>query len=118
MSKFEKVVVIEDDEFLLEYMCVVLNLHNYDVVGFAHKPNDKEFEKEKSELAIIDIFLPNGNGLEIAQEIRARDPDQKIILTSADQHTLHFLGESLADAVLPKPFTGQQLMKVVQQLEA
>jgi DNA-binding response OmpR family regulator len=117
MAKFEKIVVIEDDEFLLEHMCVVLNLHDYEVVGFASKPKDEDLLKAKPELNIIDIFLPNGNGLEIAQEIRAKNPRQKIILTSADQHTLHFLGEALADAVLPKPFTGLQLMQVVQQLE-
>ncbi len=117
MSKFEKIIVIEDDEFLLEHICVVLNLHDYEVVCFANKPSSEDFLKEKPELAIIDIFLPNGNGIELAQEIREQNPDQKIILTSADQHTLHFFGETIADAVLPKPFTGIQLMNVVQQLE-
>ncbi len=108
-----KIIVIEDDENLLAHITVVLQMKNHEVICYPDAPSAKNVLEISPDLVIIDIFLPNGNGIILSEEIKLLDPSFKIILTSADQHSLHFLGEVVANAVLPKPFSGKELLQIV-----
>lgn len=110
-----KILVIEDDECLLEHMSIVLELKEHEVAGFSDALKASEVVELQPDLAIVDIFLPSGNGVTLSSKIKALNPNVKIILTSADQHTLHFSGEVIANAVLPKPFSGQELLALVSE---
>jgi DNA-binding NtrC family response regulator len=111
-----RIVVVEDDENLLEHMSVLLAMHEHEVTGFSAAPSAQEVVSLCPDLTIMDIFLPNGNGVDLSGRIKSIDPELKIILTSADQHTLHFSGEVIANAVLPKPFSGKQLLALVEDV--
>lgn len=110
-----KILVIEDDENLLEHISLVLQLHQHEVTGYADVLDPDEIIALQPDLAILDIFLPHGNGVNLSKKMKGAAPELKIILTSADQHSLHFRGEAVADAVLPKPFSGEELLMIVEQ---
>jgi DNA-binding response OmpR family regulator len=69
-------------------------------------------------LVIVDIMMPGVNGLDFANQLSIERPQSEILYISG--FTGSIAVESIAlrkpQSVLPKPFTGQQLVARVQQL--
>lgn len=66
---------------------------------------------ETPDLAVIDLMLPGMNGWELAEKLRADRPDCPIAITSV----LDPADFPLAEASLPKPFTGAQVLQVLSE---
>lgn len=69
------------------------------------------FLKEKPELIILDINLPNRSGIDICREIREKNSTPIIVLSARDSEddklTLFELG---VDDYVAKPFSSRELM--------
>ena len=63
------------------------------------------------EIAVIDLVLPGMTGAEFAESIRKRFPSCAIVITSV----LDPESYPHADAVLPKPVTGDDVRRVVAE---
>jgi CheY-like chemotaxis protein len=62
------------------------------------------------DVAILDYNMPGRNGLELAQEIRARFPDMPIALATANvQDEIIAQARAINAAFIPKPMTEQGL---------
>lgn len=59
-------------------------------------------------LAVVDLVLPGRSGREFAEELRASHPACVLAITSV----LDAAEYPDADAVLPKPFTGEQVREL------
>lgn len=68
------------------------------------------YEVAEPELAVIDLVLPGINGWELAERLRRAKPDCVIAITSV----LDTKDYPASDAILPKPFTGAQIRRVLQ----
>jgi PAS domain S-box-containing protein len=81
----EKVLIVEDDEIVRTMAAKVLRDRGYTVsaVGNAGEAREK-FEKEQHEFDLVftDIVLPDASGLDLADELRSREPGIKILVTS------------------------------------
>jgi DNA-binding response OmpR family regulator len=70
----KKILIIEDDTNLLSNYVTELELRKYTVLSVTD--GAKGFEtvmKEKPDLILLDIMLPNKNGIDILEEIRSED---------------------------------------------
>jgi DNA-binding NarL/FixJ family response regulator len=75
------------------------------------------------DLVITDIFMPQKDGIETIRDLRATRPEIKILALSGD---LGFEGRSIRDAVqllgadrvLGKPFSNDELVRIVEQMLA
>ncbi len=83
--------------------------------AFTGEDGLRVFRKIKPDYVLLDVFMPGKDGLETLLEIRREAPQAKVIVTSGKQHLLG--GQSLkmaqkigADTILPKPFTGKELL--------
>jgi len=76
-------------------------------------------EREKPSLAIIDILMPEMDGLEVLQEFEKAQMGIPVILISAEQtyyaHRCHLRGFG-ASLFLTKPFGPQQLLDAIRRL--
>jgi two-component system OmpR family response regulator len=72
----------------------------------------------RPDLLLLDLLLPDGNGLELCREVKAADPSLPVLIVSADlRPDLQVdLGGCGADAVLPKPFDPDTLESLVANL--
>lgn len=98
------ITIIEDDENVRELYAYVLEQSGYTVDGFA---TVEAFEKglKRSDLFVIDIQLPDGNGLQVCEKLKDSEEFGKIpvIIISANIHAIEKTS-SRADLFLPKPF--------------
>ena len=102
-----KILIVEDEPSLRELVSRSLEKERY-VVETA---SDMESAMEKVELydydcILLDIMLPDGNGLEILQHLKMlRKKENVIILSAKDSLEDKIHGLDLgADDYLPKPF--------------
>ena len=113
------ILVIDDDRQFREYLVQVLVREGHQVVeakdGLAGTGVAKA---EKPDLVIVDILMPEMDGLEVIREVKRDSPQSKIIAVSGGGHQLHvdFLPAAKklgASAVLYKPIEPEDLLKCV-----
>lgn len=117
-----RALVIDDDELVRETLVAILRSVDMDVVA-ARDGNEglQLFDSDPADLVITDILMPNKEGIETITELRARDSDVKIIAISGGGQVAGpkylKLAESIgANRTLPKPFTPQQVLTIVNEL--
>jgi len=81
-----KLVIVDDHEALREGLVVLLEAHGVDVVGATGTvAGTLELATTvRPDVAIIDIRLPDGSGIDLARELLARQPDLGVILYTGD----------------------------------
>lgn len=102
-----KILIIEDDPSLREIIHTTLKKERYIV----EEAPDYQTALEKTEdysydCILLDIMLPDGNGLSLLEEFKTKHKKENIIIISAkDSLEDKILGLDLgADDYLPKPF--------------
>ena len=116
---FKKILIIEDDQDISH----LLHLHLKDLgchVDQAHR-GDVGLEKAVSteyDLVILDLLLPEIDGLEICRRLRARPPYTPILMLTARSSELdRVLGLEIgADDYLTKPFSIREFLARVKAL--
>lgn len=74
------------------------------------------------DLIICDLFMPNKDGMELIMELRLNKNKVKIIAISGGTKNLpaemylNVTSETGADRILEKPFHGEKLIRVVEEL--
>ncbi len=101
-----KILVAEDDEDIVELLKLYLENAGYWVVA-GNNGNEAYdlFLKEKPDLAILDIMMPELNGYELTKKIREKGNIPILILSAKNQDSDKILGLNLgADDYITKPF--------------
>ena len=119
MDKKYKVLLCEDDTNLGMVTKNVLELHDYDVIlerdgrlGLA------AFQRERFDICLLDIMMPNMDGFTLAEEIRDIDPDVPLFFLSAKTMKSDILdGYKLgADDYLTKPVDTDVLLAKIRAI--
>ena len=102
-----KLLIVEDDKSLREIMYRALTGEGYvvEVAPTYYDACDK-IAGYSYDCILLDIMLPDGNGLRLLEQIKALDKDDRVIIISA-RDSLDDKIEGLdlgADDYLPKPF--------------
>ena len=114
-----RVALVDDESHIRETVGYALERGGYQVRTYADGLEAwKVFESELPDLAILDILMPQMDGLELCRKIRERSEEIPIIfLTSRDDELDRVLGLELgADDYLCKPFSLRELMARVKVL--
>lgn len=102
-----KILLAEDDSALSNGIALAFQGDNAKITKCPNMKNAKENLSEQTfDLAILDINLPDGNGLDLLCEIKKRDNTPVIMLTANDMETDIVAGlEMGADDYITKPFS-------------
>lgn len=81
-----KLMIVDDHEALREGLEVMLSQAGHDVVGVAGNVAAAIdlVEVAEPDVAIVDIRLPDGNGIALTRELLSRRPDLGVILYTGD----------------------------------
>jgi two-component system response regulator (stage 0 sporulation protein F) len=74
-------LLVDDERSLAENLAEALTTAGHDVV-VAHTVADALAHNRRIQTAVLDVRLPDGSGLDIARQLRARDPDIQILFIS------------------------------------
>lgn len=106
------ILIVEDDIPLAEGLCRALQSENIDTVSCktlreaGTMLSQRQGTEEKFSLVVLDVNLPDGNGLDFLQKIKGRYDISVIMLTANDMETDIVAGlESGADDYITKPFS-------------
>jgi len=117
-----QVIVVDDDPFVREVAGIFLKGAGLDPVEAADGDEAiTAFEKEPFAIALIDLFMPNRDGLETIAEIKRRWPATRIIAMSGGSklidkvQALDWAQGFGADAMIAKPF---DLRNLIEQVDA
>lgn len=112
----KKILIIDDEPKIVEICRDYLKASGFDVIS-ALDGNiglDK-FHKEKPDLIILDLMLPNVDGLDICREIRKEATTPIIMLTARVDESDKLIGLELgADDYITKPFSPRELVARVR----
>lgn len=113
-----KILLVEDNEMVAKGLIYSLEQKGYQI---SHKTKIKDtiefLEKQKVELAILDISLPDGNGFYLYQEIIKEKEIPTIFLTAKDEEDDIVKGLELgAEDYITKPFSTKELIARIQKV--
>lgn len=113
------ILLVEDEENLQEALKLNLELEGYEV-SIAGNGIDalRSVEREHFDLMILDVMLPEMDGITVCESIRIQNPDLPILILSARNSSAdRVLGlKKGADDYLTKPFNLEELLLRVSKL--
>lgn len=111
-----RILVIEDDRFLSESLARLLGAHNYDVVrAFTGTDGLREVASTLPDLVVLDLNLPDKDGVVVCRHLRTHYRFPIIMLTSRNESIDKVIGlEAGADDYIVKPFDGHELVARVR----
>lgn len=114
----KKVLVVEDEAKIMEFIEPYLENSGYEVVkAYTGKEAESRLEKEKPDMVLLDLMLPDKSGEEILRNLRKTSRIPVIILTakSSEDSVIHGLDMG-ADDYITKPFSPRQMVARVNAL--
>jgi len=108
-----RILAVDDDRDILMVLRANLQLHNFEVItADTWEKAEKLLPQYPPDLVLLDVMLPDGDGMEICRTLRKRMPDLPIImLTARDKVSDKVIGlESGADDYVVKPFETLELV--------
>src|SRR3984957_3100135 len=108
-----KVLYAEDEIFLGKIVKETLDSRGFEVVmvtnGAAVLP---AYQTERPDICVLDIMMPDRNGFEVAEDIRALDEDIPIIFLTAKTQTEDLVRgfRTGANDYIRKPFSMEELI--------
>lgn len=113
MPERKHILIIEDDLDIASITALSLRSEGFDVsVEHSAENGLTHIQREPPDLLLLDLMLPDGDGLQVCRTLRERQDYIPIIITSAKTSETHrVLGLELgADDYLPKPFSMTELV--------
>jgi len=118
-EKKKSILLVEDEENLQEALKLNLELENYEVTS-AFDGNEalKMIQQEYFDLIILDVMLPEVDGITVCETIRLQNNNIPILILSARNSSAdRVLGlKKGADDYLTKPFNLEELLLRVSKL--
>ncbi len=115
----KKIMVVDDSAFMRTLIKKIASANNG--VEIIEAEDGKQavelYGRERPELTLMDVVMPNLSGVEALRQIKETDPDAKVIMVSAAGQDL-IIKEAIAlgayDFIL-KPFKEEQVQEAIEK---
>ena len=113
-----KVLVVDDAQFLRVRLTRMLTEHGYDIVEAENGDRAiAQYEANAPDAVLLDITMPEKDGLEVLREIRGKHPDARVVmLTALGQQSivLEAIKAGARDFIV-KPFEQERVLSALQK---
>ncbi len=114
----EKILIVEDERNIASFVAMYLKNARYQV-EIARDGGEalQKAENTKPDLVVLDLMLPDVDGLEVCRQIRAGSDVPILMLTARDDDIDKIVGlEVGADDYLTKPFNPRELVARIKSI--
>jgi len=107
-----QILLVDDDRALIDVLSMALEDVGFDVRTAANgKLGWEALQEKRPDLVVLDLLMPELDGLQVCKLIRAKYTVPIVMLTSRDQEMDKILGlEMGADDYVTKPFSTRELI--------
>ncbi len=112
----KNILVIDDDESIIWVIKKALEPSGYKITSRTRLASGLKAVQDKTHIVLLDLILPDGDGLDGLREIRSVNPDAIVIMITANakmQSTITAMKEGAYDYI-EKPFDIEELKIVVE----
>lgn len=113
----EHIIVVDDEPLILKYVSALLVRKGYRVTEFVNSSKALEFclkNPNSFDLMITDYTMPNVTGLELANELKRKNIDVPVIVSSGFHDEQVIVEETIIE-LLTKPYEPEALWKAVRR---
>lgn len=114
----QKILIAEDDEAIRDLLKLYLESEGYQILSAENGQQALEIvQAQRPALAILDIMMPEINGLDLTRHLREKTMMPILILSARDQDHDKILGLNIgADDYMTKPFNPLEVVARVKAL--
>lgn len=113
-----KICIVEDEQEIIKNLKILLTEEGYDVgTACSRQEAFKILKKERFDLILLDLILPDGSGYSLCSSIRKERDIPIIMLTAMDDEASVVTGFDLgADDYVIKPFRPMELLSRIRNV--
>jgi len=115
-----KVLIVDDAAFMRMMIKDILEKNGFEIVGEANNGIKalELYKKENPDVVTMDITMPDMDGLQAVKEIKAIDPDAKIVMCSAMGQQTMVMDAIKAGAkdFIVKPFQPDRVLEAINKV--
>jgi two-component system OmpR family response regulator len=112
----DKILVVDDDPHIREVVCVALEKAGFSTLTAGDGQDAlRQHALHTPDLVVLDILMPELDGLSVCRELRNISPVPIVLLSSRDEEVDRIVGlEMGADDYVVKPFSPRELVARVR----
>lgn len=115
-----KVLVVDDAAFMRMSIQKMLEANGHEMIGEAENGVEaiKKYMELKPDIVLLDITMPEMNGVEALKEIKTKDPGAKVVICSAmgQQAMVAQAIQNGAKDFVVKPFEVDRLIAAIDRV--
>lgn len=115
--KNKTILICDDDESILEILCLILNNFGFNVISEKNSLNIFSMvERSQPDLLLVDLWMPALNGDQVIRHLKNYPTTRTlpVILISASPGAQDIAAETGADGFLAKPFQLHELIGLIK----
>ena len=114
-----RILLVDDAGYMRRLIGIMAKKGGHEVVGEAETGESAIdlYMQVKPDLVILDILMPDMNGLEALKKIRELNPDARILMCTASEQSSH-VQEALASGAagyIVKPYTQETILTTIEK---
>lgn len=114
-----RVLIVDDSKFMRMLLGDILSRHGFEVLEAESGEEALQvYLREHPDLVTLDILMPGRDGIETVQDLRARDPEARIVMVTAlgmEDYIQRAL-EAGARGFILKPFSPDRVLETLQEV--
>ncbi len=117
-----RILCIEDETEMIDLIRIILSRKGFDVQGATSGEEGlKKIYEEKPNLVLLDLMMPDMDGWEVYQQMKASEKSRDIpviVVTAKAQNIDKVLGLQIAkvDDYISKPFSPEDILQSVERV--
>lgn len=116
----KSILIVDDAVFMRMMLKDILAKNGYDVVAEAGNGNEAliKYKETKPDLVLMDITMPEVDGIHALRDIKAEDPEANVVMCSAmgQQAMVIEAIQSGARDFIVKPFQADKVLSAVKKV--
>ena len=116
----KRILIVDDAAFMRMMIKDILTKNGYTIVGEAENGQKavEKYNETKPDLVMMDITMPEMDGIQALKKIKATDPNAAIIMCSAmgQQAMVIEAIQSGAKDFIVKPFQAERVLEAVKKV--
>jgi two-component system, OmpR family, catabolic regulation response regulator CreB len=118
LTKMPQLMLLEDDPAIAKTVIFALEREGYAVHHCSLLGDARRYlQTQNADALILDVGLPDGNGLDLCREVRLAGPTPVLMLSARGEELDRVLGLELgADDYMAKPFSPRELVARIRAL--